>query len=310
MTPSKSQPIAESTPHHVGAPSRSTATMFSYGGEDQLRWLKNAPVTHSEETFVTTLEAALIDGVSQRTFKQVLQSVRKSGEAFFGECTLVYGGEMRRYEITLNPHINEQVLGVANDLGERTPNDQAVRMLSLELAHRTKNLMAVISSLAVQTGRRMDSMEAFTKCFVGQIGALARAHDAIASTGWRGAKLDEIIDALIKKPRRGKGVSIDGDTTSILISPSATQNVCMAFHELLTHCDEDASLLITVSATETGDLKISWSSKKPSAPELMWTELLKKVVPMALGGQSNLALEGENLEYTFDIAAEHFAAVQ
>ena len=299
----------EKTSPRAAASSRSTATMFSYGGGNALRWLKNTPASQTEEAFITSLESALIDGVSQRTFKQALEWVRRTGEVFFGECTLMLGGQARRFEITLNPHINEQILGVANDLGERTPNDQAVRMLSLELAHRTKNLMAVISSLAIQTGRRAKSVDAFTKCFVGQIGALARAHDAIASTGWRGAALDEVIDGLVKTPRRGKGVSVNGDSASIFLSPSAVQNICMAFHELVSHCDKDASILITVSETKANKLTISWSSEKPRAPELMWTELLTDVIPMALGGGYSLDYESDMLRYSFETSDDYFSVV-
>jgi len=271
-------------PVHTG---KSPATLFSYDEENQLRWVKNAPPGIAEESFMSLLERCSITGVSNRTFPQALARVRKTGEIFYGECGVIIHDDQRRFELTLMPHINDRVLGIANDLGEREPSELAVRDLSLELAHRTKNLMAVISSLAIQTARRISSVDEFTRLFVGQIRALSGAHDAIAATGWRGASLSALVAATF-------------------LTPNATQNVAMVLHELVSHCDQQADVTLSFEETSGGVLQISWTASRSRNPRLVWEELLTKVAPLALNGESTLDHDGNTLDYRLAISGEHF----
>ena len=299
----KSEFLAQSlSPKRGGSP----ATLFAYDSGGALRWVKNSPQDISEDTFMSLLEAALVSNVSHRTFQHALARVHQTGEIFYGECTVTLNGDQHRFEVSLIPHINDRVLGVANDLGQRAPNERAVRDLSLELAHRTKNLMAVISSLAVQTARRISSVDDFTKLFVGQIGALSGAHNAIAATGWQGAALRAIVDSeVVAHLPRGE-VSINGDIDAVTLSPNAAQNIAMVLHELISHCGDCAVVDLTFKRGENGEMVLSWKGTQSVSPDLVWDELLTKVVPMSLDGEAVIDHDEAFLNYSLTISPKHF----
>ena len=71
--------------------------------------------------------------------------------------------------------------------------EQHHRMLVDELNHRVKNMLAVVISLANQTIRRSDSLEAFAGVFLGRVHALTSAYSLLSRENWSHVMLSEIV---------------------------------------------------------------------------------------------------------------------
>jgi len=282
-------------------------TMFAYEAGVELRWVKNAPLELPEDAFMRLLERAVIEGVSNRTFADAVMAVSRNKEPFYGFCTVMIAGIARRFEISLNPHINDRILGVANDVGRHEHEDRAIRSLSLELAHRTKNLMAVISSLATQTARRFDSFAEFKTRFSGQIGALSHAHDAIASTGWDGAVLERIVTAQIGYDKPEADVTISGDGLGVLLTPNAAQNIAMVLNDLAGSCGRKTQITLSATLQDDGGMLVEWTTPQPVCRDDLWLDLLTKVAPMTLDGTGEISQDDQAFTYALTLTDDHFA---
>ena len=85
------------------------------------------------------------------------------------------------------------MLGVALDLTERRDKEEHITFLMRELAHRSKNLVAVIQAIAHQTARYSDNVDEFTDSFSARLVSLARTHDLIVGKDKDGASLKELV---------------------------------------------------------------------------------------------------------------------
>ena len=71
------------------------------------------------------------------------------------------------------------MLGVALDMTERRDREDHIAFLMRELAHRSKNLVAVIQAIAHQTARHSDKISDFTERFSARLVSLARTQDLL-----------------------------------------------------------------------------------------------------------------------------------
>ena len=70
--------------------------------------------------------------------------------------------------------------------------NEQLRFAMTELCHRTKNLVAIIQSIARQTMRQTATDADFDVRFAGRLGALGRSLDLLIDGDWRGARLENL----------------------------------------------------------------------------------------------------------------------
>ena len=137
-------------------------------------------------------------------------------------------------------------------------------MLMREVLHRTKNLLAVIQSIAAGTFRR--SNDPAHEAFLSRLHALAKAHGLLTDAAGEGATLDDIV--------RGQlagfpgAISIDGP--AVFLKPSAAQAFALVTHELATNASKHGAL-----SKATGRVSVRWTIRCNGAgPKLhfIWQE--------------------------------------
>jgi len=142
--------------------------------------------------------------------------------------------------------------------------EERQQMLMREVLHRTKNLLAVIQSIAAGTFRRAD--DPAQAAFLARLHALANAHGLLTDAAGEGAPLEDIV--------RGQlagftgTVSIDGP--HIFLKPSAAQSFALVIHELATNAAKHGAL-----SSPAGRVDIRWSIRaNGETPRLhfMWQE--------------------------------------
>ena len=163
--------------------------------------------------------------------------------------------------------------GTSFDIEERRSNEEHQRLLMAELDHRVKNILATVQAVAWQS---LDKGKA-ARTFSGRIGALAKAHNLLAESRWRGAGLRTVLDTEFEahRPRKAgagkaeKRVILAGP--DLLMNPRTTQTLTLVFHELTTNAVKYGALSVP-----QGRLEVTWSlsSEIESAPalDLRWVE--------------------------------------
>src|SRR5262249_57251935 len=102
--------------------------------------------------------------------------------------------------------------------------EQRQQMLMRELLHRTKNLLAVIQSIAAGTFRRND--DPAHESFQARLHALADAHSLLTNSAGGAASLEDIA--------RGQLASFPGTISiegpAVMLKPSAPQSLSLLLH--------------------------------------------------------------------------------
>jgi two-component sensor histidine kinase len=120
-----------------------------------------------------------------------------------------------------------------------------------EINHRAKNLLAVVMSVAHQTGGA-DHAE-FMQKFSARIQSLAAGQDVLVENEWMGVQLDALVRAQLSHFRDliGNRITIAGDL--VHLSAAAVQTIGMALHELSTNAGKYGAL-----SNDQGRIDIGW----------------------------------------------------
>jgi PAS domain S-box-containing protein len=151
------------------------------------------------------------------------------------------------------------------DITARKQAEEQQQMLMREVMHRTKNLIAVIQSIATATFRHTSDDPAH-EAFLSRLHALANAHGLLLSAAGEGALLDDIVRGQLAS--FAGAVSIDGPR--IFLKPNAAQSFALVIHELATNASKHGAL-----TSSTGRVVVAWairSTEGTSKLHFRWQE--------------------------------------
>jgi two-component sensor histidine kinase len=142
--------------------------------------------------------------------------------------------------------------------------EERQHMLMREVLHRTKNLLAVIQSIAVGTFRHTDNPA--REAFLARLHALSKAHGLFTDQSGSGAMLGDIVrDQLASF---AGSITIEGPP--ILLKPSAAQSFALVVHELATNAAKHGAL-----SRPGGRVSIRWDIQRNGAADALhftWQE--------------------------------------
>jgi len=145
------------------------------------------------------------------------------------------------------------VLECTRDITDRKLWERRQQLLLGELTHRVKNTLTVVQSIAHQTLRSTRSSADFVERFDGRLQALARAHNLLVESDWKGALLadlarDQLEPYTAEQPQR---LRTDGEP--ILLPADIAMPFGLVLHELATNAAKHGAL-----SQPAGDLDVSW----------------------------------------------------
>ncbi len=123
------------------------------------------------------------------------------------------------------------------------------QLLMRELAHRGKNLLAVIQSIANYTLTGEAGATELRRAFQGRIQALARTYGSLTNDAFEGAPLDGIISGELET--YAERVAVDGPI--VILTAKAAQTMSLVVHELATNAAKFGAL-----SNAGGGVSISW----------------------------------------------------
>jgi PAS domain S-box-containing protein len=147
-----------------------------------------------------------------------------------------------------------RMVGLAEDVTEARQQAERQRVLVAELQHRTRNLMAVVQSIAQQTMARAASLEDFEGRFARRLAALSRVQSLLSRADSEPITLGALVATELEAlgpDKLGDKVTLAGPETPL--RNRAVQMLSLAIHELATNALKYGAL-----ATEDGSLSVTW----------------------------------------------------
>ncbi|MEY3658081.1 MAG: hypothetical protein RL425_842 [Pseudomonadota bacterium] len=155
------------------------------------------------------------------------------------------------------------------DITERKRAEARERLLSREVDHRSKNVLAIVQAIIQLT--QAPNMAAYRARITGRIQSLSRTHNLLAETKWDGVMLARLIHDELSPfetdeeaaPNQQR-FTVNGP--DIILNPSAAQAFALILHEMLTNAVKYGAL-----TAPNGRVQISWSCLNTPADKLCFT---------------------------------------
>jgi two-component sensor histidine kinase len=297
-----------------GTPVVTAEWRSGYTGWRVIAWASSAQVQKPLQDSVLQLAvwglviALLASGVAGIIAHRISRSVKglQMDAARMGRGEAVYP---RTYPIA---EIADVSRALADASEKRMTADRDIRFLMRELAHRSKNQMAVIAAMAKQTGRGATDIESYVTALERRIMGLARSTDLLLAHGRAGVMLADLIDQQLGpfRPPEPDRVTVEGPV--LRINPQGAQILGMALHELATNATRYGAF-----AEVEGRLKLTWKTTD-AALAMRWREhlgrplvvgersgfgttVLRTMVGGALGARVDRVVHADGVEWLFDV---------
>lgn len=251
---------------------------------------------------------------------------RANGATQRFECENRLDGERHLFQVDVMADSDDGAFAgtilVVSDITARREQDLAMHNLLREVSHRSKNLLAIVQSVAMQTAHHSDTIEDFLDRFRGRLYALASAQDLVTESDWRGSWLHSLVRGQIERvgPLDHKLFWLTG--ADPLLGPNAALHVGLAIHELAAN----AVIHGAWSGGEPGLVRIEaelvTKNGKPTALTLTWREpirnhstlasprfgtmVLERIVPLSVGGSAEYHLGPDGVGYSLTVPADQF----
>ncbi|HRP78154.1 MAG TPA: HWE histidine kinase domain-containing protein [Aquamicrobium sp.] len=307
---------------------RNTGIIVIYQTRDmRVLWGQNVPAHWSGGDILGKTDAEFLSGPMAARIAEMKLTVLESGQPEKLEFHDGVEGGGRWYDMWIDADTDEddQIAGIVTtmvEVSDRKRREQTLRALLREVSHRSKNLLAIIQSIATQTGRNASGVDSFLDRFRGRLHSLASSQDLVTSSNWRGAMLSALVEGQVARYRGegDEGVRFEG--VDVHLNPNAALHIGLALHELvvnsmshgaLAHPGGQVLLSARLQRGENGDhpgLVLTWSEPtgRSGLPERkdFASVALERVVPASLDGSARFDVSDEHLDYRLEVPAANF----
>lgn len=306
---------------------RNTGISVLYQGRDlRVLWAQNLPASWASGDITGKTDSDFLPAPLAERLRTAKQEVLDTGRPESLEIHVPHNDGARWFDVWIDADrdlndISQGVITTAVDITEKKRREQTLKALLRELSHRSKNLLAIIQSIATQTGRYSGSIDTFLSRFRGRLQSLASSQDLVTSSNWRGADLRELVMSQVGRYSSNKhAVVFEG--INPYLNPNAALHIGLALHELAVNSVSYGALshsggFVTVAARLVHD------SKDHPALSLSWTEAighavrapnekrfgsvaLERVVPTSLNGTASFSFDDGTLRYELVIPGDSF----
>jgi PAS domain S-box-containing protein len=224
------------------------------------------------EEIVGRLDDDVLPADSRDPIIKLKRQVLDGGNPKDGEVRIHVDHNPRWYDLHIEPlrDVAGDMVGItcaAVEVTARKNGEAHLRELLREITHRSKNLLAVIQSMARQTARHSSTTESFLEEFGARLQALSASHDLLVQEGWHGASLYELVRSQLGHYINGGPARVHMNGPAILLTPEAAQSLGLALHELAANAGKYGALSVA-----DGRVTIDWQSINGAGIEIVWSE--------------------------------------
>jgi two-component system CheB/CheR fusion protein len=220
--------------------------------------------------------------------------------------------------------------GVVLDISERKRAEHANLMLIAELEHRTRNLLAVVDSLAEQTLASCESLQDFAVPFRQRLATLSRVQGILSRAETSPVTIGEVVGLELR------ALGADPDGTRVIVEgpevplpPRSVQILALGLHELATNARKygalgapNGSLSVRWHVTSdegTRTLRLHWSedgiaSRRTTAPHPerlgLGRTLIEQSIPFQLDAATHLVITADAVRCDISLPIDGVSATR
>lgn len=288
--------------------------------EHRFDLVENPPKSWPNQSMIGLREADILPAAIAADFTAAHERCRRDATEETISFGLGEGLRRRHFHVRLLPD-ETGVTAIVADTTDDHARELAVAALLREVSHRSKNLLAIVQSVAMQTAHHSTSTQDFLAKFRGRLHALSGTQDLVTESNWRGTYLQALIASQLARigPAALANVRVTGENP--LLGPNASLHIGLAIHELganatlhgaLANSDRghiwiDARMVDTASGAT--DLIIEWQETGIAAWERQphfGTLVLERIVPLSVGGTAEFSIEPDGVRYRLLVPADQF----
>jgi two-component sensor histidine kinase len=205
------------------------------------------------------------------------------------------------------PGAHREWVGASTDIHHLRALKESQQVLLAELQHRTRNLLALVQSIAERSARSATSIPAFIADLTDRLHALSRAESIAPNPEGGMVDIRSLVETELSAhlPRSGSVSRIRIDGAPLSIPAESAQPLVLALHELATNAVKYGAL-----GQKQAELEIEWHMEQNvEKPEvvLQWqersvqmpaanaqrrrgygTELIERALPYQLSAETKL----------------------
>ncbi|MGJ8530014.1 sensor histidine kinase [Maritalea sp.] len=219
-------------------------------------------------------------------------------------------------ELVFDRGDHKEIFTAVKDLTAERQRENMLHTLLKEVSHRSKNLLAMVQSIAFQTARNSESIDWFMDRFSGRVQSLSFSQDAITQTDWQGSHVEQLVEKQKTLFSRSVQKLVHFEGENPLLSPNATMHLGLAIHELIsnaanfgTFIERNDKIVIDFRTNDNGaesqNVTFLWHEKRsPNSTKMnafgkkqFSSVLLEQVVPSAVSGHAELVIEDDSIVY-------------
>jgi two-component sensor histidine kinase len=215
------------------------------------------------------------------------------------------------------------------DIDDLKYRETVLKTLLREVSHRSKNLLAIIQSVASQTARSSNGLDDFLLAFRNRVRSMAQSQDLVTASDWRGAALFELTRSQLNPLVGDVPHSFRTTGHDAYLLPNAALHLGLALHELIIDSLARGALgpaggKIVLSASEgrnqanEPELTVTWTETfaVPPGPSEIPAQnkagfsgtVLGRIVPQALSAVVEHETSDERMIYQLVIPATQYEA--
>ncbi|HEV7717556.1 MAG TPA: PAS domain S-box protein [Arsenicitalea sp.] len=203
--------------------------------------------------------------------KQIIATIREGRRVeTYDTVRMKKGGGTVPVSITVSPVFDMEgnIIGaskVARDITDRMKSEEIRHLLMREVAHRSKNMLAIVEAIVRQTASRSPPAD-FAERLSQRLRSIAVSQDLLVNGEWSGVEITALVDGQLAHVDLPLGPRIQIAGPSLILKPAAAQTLGMALHELATNALEHGSL-----SNDRGHVELSWTLDDATF-DMQWIE--------------------------------------
>ncbi len=303
----------------------SPITVFEQDTDLVYTWAYNPPLGVALADIIGRSEASVMTPTTANAVQAVKLEAIAAGAPRRAEVPIEVAGRAGWFDLRIEPITLRDgrpgLIATSTDITAMKQQENHLRVVMRELNHRSKNLLTIVLSLMRQTARGFELPAAFTVRMEERLGALANAHDVLATQEWRGADMSAVLHGQLAHQLGAYPGRIHIAGPLLSLPPESAHYVGMALHELGSNAVKYGAL-----AGADGQVWVRWglSGDDASQLELEWREdferpipaphrlgfgstILQSLTPRALGGVAELTFAEQGLVWTLKAPIKPFS---
>ncbi|MGU3576879.1 sensor histidine kinase [Brucellaceae bacterium C25G] len=293
-------------------------------------WSENLPPMWADKWFSGCTDTQLMSETEAEKLKAARQEAVISGTAKMVELNILTDASTRWYEFYIDCDYNQDgslagILTTMVDISELKRREQILKALLREVSHRSKNLLAIIQSVAAQTARFTDTIDGFLGKFRGRIHSLSQSQDLVTDSNWHGALFRDLVRSQLEKYTDINDSRIHLIGENPYLFPGAALHLGLALHELIVNATSYGGLnpqsknyvVINMETATNAEgeqhLLFDWHETDfynipidHSAPPRFGSAVLERIVPAVVDGKAEYSKDEQGVSYRLTIGKNHF----